>query len=132
MDRSALVREAPSRDSCAAFAARDAPDLEAAKFLARQSLEEMQHVDNFLRIMTMLGCQPKPAHAAVRFLSQAGARWTDVVKTTVFLADIADWPKMNGPYEEALGDHRPARSAFARIAALLFAGAVALLVGVMC
>ena len=33
----------------------DAPDLEAAKFLARQSLEEMQHVDNFLRIMTMLG-----------------------------------------------------------------------------
>ena len=41
----------------------DAPDLDAAKFLARQSLEEMQHVDNFLRIMTMLGCQPKPAHA---------------------------------------------------------------------
>ena len=37
----------------------DAPDLEAAKFLARQSLEEMQHVDNFLRIMTMLGCQPQ-------------------------------------------------------------------------
>ncbi len=47
----------------------DAPDLEAAKFLARQSLEEMQHVDNFLRIMTMLGCQPKPPHAAVKFLS---------------------------------------------------------------
>ena len=47
----------------------DAPDFDAAKFLARQSLEEMQHVDNFLRIMTMLGCQPKPAHAAVRFLA---------------------------------------------------------------
>ena len=47
----------------------DAPDLDAAKFLARQSLEEMQHVDNFLRIMSMLGCQPKPAHPAVRFLS---------------------------------------------------------------
>src|SRR5213075_3021145 len=27
----------------------EAPDMEAAKFLARQSLEEMQHVDNFLR-----------------------------------------------------------------------------------
>ncbi|MBP6848666.1 MAG: ferritin-like domain-containing protein, partial [Kofleriaceae bacterium] len=33
----------------------DAPDVNAAKFLARQSLEEMQHVDNFLRMMTMMG-----------------------------------------------------------------------------
>jgi bacterioferritin (cytochrome b1) len=59
----------------------DAPDLEAAKFLARQSLEEMQHVDNFLRIMTMLGCQPKPAHAAVRFLSTGmmGSSWAEHV-----------------------------------------------------
>ncbi len=59
----------------------DAPDLEAAKFLARQSLEEMQHVDNFLRIMTMLGCQPKPAHPAVRFLSTGmmGSSWPEHV-----------------------------------------------------
>jgi bacterioferritin (cytochrome b1) len=59
----------------------DAPDLEAAKFLARQSLEEMQHVDNFLRIMTMLSCQPKPAHAAVRFLSTGmmGGSWAEHV-----------------------------------------------------
>jgi bacterioferritin (cytochrome b1) len=59
----------------------DAPDLEAAKFLARQSLEEMQHVDNFLRIMTMLGCQPKPAHPAVRFLATGmmGSSWAEHV-----------------------------------------------------
>lgn len=59
----------------------DAPDLEAAKFLARQSLEEMQHVDNFLRIMTMLGCQPRPAHPAVRFLSTGmmGGSWAEHV-----------------------------------------------------
>ena len=59
----------------------DAPDLDAAKFLARQSLEEMQHVDNFLRIMTMLGCQPKPAHAAVRFLATGmmGSSWAEHV-----------------------------------------------------
>jgi bacterioferritin (cytochrome b1) len=59
----------------------DAPDLEAAKFLARQSLEEMQHVDNFLRIMTMLGCQPKPAHPAVRFLATGmmGSSWPEHV-----------------------------------------------------
>ncbi|MGN6107497.1 MAG: ferritin-like domain-containing protein [Kofleriaceae bacterium] len=59
----------------------DAPDLEAAKFLARQSLEEMQHVDNFLRIMTMLGCQPRPAHPAVRFLATGmmGGSWAEHV-----------------------------------------------------
>ena len=59
----------------------DAPDFDAAKFLARQSLEEMQHVDNFLRIMAMLGCQPKPAHPAVRFLATGmmGGSWAEHV-----------------------------------------------------
>lgn len=59
----------------------DAPDLEAAKFLARQSLEEMQHVDNFLRIMAMLGCRPRPAHPAVRFLATGmmGGSWAEHV-----------------------------------------------------
>jgi bacterioferritin (cytochrome b1) len=59
----------------------DAPDFEAAKFLARQSLEEMQHVDNFLRIMAMLGCRPKAAHPAVRFLATGmmGGSWAEHV-----------------------------------------------------
>jgi bacterioferritin (cytochrome b1) len=59
----------------------EAPDFEAAKFLARQSLEEMQHVDNFLRIMAMLGCRPRPAHAAVRFLATGmmGGSWAEHV-----------------------------------------------------
>src|SRR3954469_23044054 len=59
----------------------DAPDLEAARFLARQALEEMQHVDNFLRIMAMLGCRPRPAHAAVRFLATGmmGSSWAEHV-----------------------------------------------------
>jgi len=59
----------------------DAPDLDAARFLARQSLEEMQHVDNFLRIMTMLGLSPKPAHPAVRFLATGmmGSSWAEHV-----------------------------------------------------
>jgi bacterioferritin (cytochrome b1) len=59
----------------------DAPDFEAAKFLARQSLEEMQHVENFLRIMAMLGCKAKPAHAAVRFLATGmmGGSWAEHV-----------------------------------------------------
>jgi 2-iminobutanoate/2-iminopropanoate deaminase len=46
-------------------------------------------------------------------LESEGASLADVVKTTVFLATIADWPVMNEPYVEAFGDHRPARSAFA-------------------
>jgi bacterioferritin (cytochrome b1) len=59
----------------------DAPDYDAARFLARQSLEEMQHVDNFLRIMKMLGCEPKKPHALVRFLSTGmmGGSWAEHV-----------------------------------------------------
>lgn len=50
-------------------------------------------------------------------LESKGAGMDKIVKTTVFLADIADWPKMNGPYEEALQGNKPARSAF-QVAAL--------------
>jgi 2-iminobutanoate/2-iminopropanoate deaminase len=46
-------------------------------------------------------------------LESKGAGMDKIVKTTVFLADIADWPKMNGPYEDALQGNKPARSAFA-------------------
>ena len=59
----------------------DAPDVNAARFLARQSLEEMQHVDNFLRMMTMMGVAPARAHWAVRFLSTGmmGGSWAEHV-----------------------------------------------------
>ena len=46
-------------------------------------------------------------------LAGAGAALTDVVKTTVFLTDMADYAAMNGAYTAAFGDHRPARSAVA-------------------
>jgi 2-iminobutanoate/2-iminopropanoate deaminase len=46
-------------------------------------------------------------------LAGEGAGLTAVAKTTVFLADIADYPAMNDAYVAAFGDHRPARSAFA-------------------
>jgi bacterioferritin (cytochrome b1) len=59
----------------------EAPDYDAARFLARQSLEEMQHVDNFLRIMGALGLTPKPAHPMVRFLTTGmmGGSWAEHV-----------------------------------------------------
>jgi hypothetical protein len=47
----------------------DAPDLDAARFFSRQAVEEFQHVDNFLRILDLLGEAPAPPHRIVRFLS---------------------------------------------------------------
>src|SRR5207253_642047 len=47
----------------------EAPDLDAARFFARQAVEEFQHVDNFLRILEMLGERPARAHPLVRFLT---------------------------------------------------------------
>ncbi len=46
-------------------------------------------------------------------LSSEGATLDDVVKTTVFLVDMADYGEMNEVYMAAFGDHRPARSAVA-------------------
>ena len=43
-------------------------------------------------------------------LTEAGCTWKDVVKTTVFLHDMADFPRFNEIYAAALGDARPARS----------------------
>ena len=46
-----------------------------------------------------------------------GASMDQVVKTTLFLTDMADYGKVNEVYVAAFGDHRPARSAVA-VAAL--------------
>ncbi len=43
-------------------------------------------------------------------LDAAGLTWNHVVKTTVFLHDMNDFPKVNEVYSKALGDARPARS----------------------
>lgn len=43
-------------------------------------------------------------------LKEAGATWSSVVKTTVYLHDMADFPAMNEVYGRWLGDARPARS----------------------
>jgi 2-iminobutanoate/2-iminopropanoate deaminase len=46
-------------------------------------------------------------------LDSEGASLDDVVKTTVFLRHMRDFPIMNEAYAEAFGEHRPARSAVA-------------------
>lgn len=46
-------------------------------------------------------------------LAGEGSSLADVVKTTVFLRHMRDYPLMNEAYVAAFGDHRPARSAVA-------------------
>ena len=43
-------------------------------------------------------------------LAAAGASWRHVVKTTVFLHDLNDFPAVNETYGRILGEARPARS----------------------
>ena len=43
-------------------------------------------------------------------LSAAGVSWSEVVKTTVYLNDLSNFPTVNDVYGKWLGDARPARS----------------------
>jgi 2-iminobutanoate/2-iminopropanoate deaminase len=43
-------------------------------------------------------------------LEAGGASITDIVKVSMFLRDISDFPKMNRAYSEFFGDHKPART----------------------
>ena len=45
-------------------------------------------------------------------LKACNAGLNTIVKTTVFLSSMDDFAGMNQVYEEALGGHKPARSAF--------------------
>jgi len=74
-----------------------APDVEGQ---TRQALLNLQHV-----------------------LEAAGSSLEKVVKTTVFLRDMAEFPKMNAVYAEFFPSNPPARSAIAA-AALPKGGAV--------
>jgi 2-iminobutanoate/2-iminopropanoate deaminase len=56
-------------------------------------------------------------------LEAAGSSLDQVVKTTVFLRDMADFPRMNAIYAEFFSDKFPARSTV-QVAALPKAGAV--------
>lgn len=46
-------------------------------------------------------------------LAAAGSSLSQVIKTTVFLVDMADFAQMNEVYGRFFGDHRPARSTVA-------------------
>lgn len=46
-------------------------------------------------------------------LAAAGSGFEDVIKTTVFLVDMADFAAMNGIYARYFENHKPARSTVA-------------------
>ena len=49
-------------------------------------------------------------------LTSAGVTRDQVIKVNVYLADLADWPALNGPYAHFFGASLPARTAFAAAA----------------
>ena len=67
--------------------------------------ETMQMVEGDVVVQTRRVLQNLKA-----ILDEAGADWSDVVKTTVYLKNLADFPAMNEVYAQALGSATPARS----------------------
>ena len=67
----------------------NAPDLDSARFLARQAVEEFQHVGNFLRILQILNARPDKATGAVRFLATGlmGGDWSEHVALEMALGE---------------------------------------------
>jgi hypothetical protein len=67
----------------------NAPDLESARFLARQAVEEFQHVGNFLRILEILKAKPEKAAGSVRFLATGlmGGDWAEHVALEMALGE---------------------------------------------
>lgn len=55
----------------------NAPDMDSAKFLARQCIEELQHVDVFMEFHRWLGARPVKVHPVVRFLGKESDDWEE-------------------------------------------------------
>lgn len=66
-----------------------APHLNAAVFLAKQASEELSHVRKILRILSLMGEKPGPAHWAIRFLSteMMGKSWGEHVTLEMALGE---------------------------------------------
>lgn len=43
-------------------------------------------------------------------LEAAGSSLSQVIRTTVYISDVALWPKVNATYASVFGDHKPART----------------------
>ena len=77
------------------FCAAQIPLVPGTKELRNATIEEAtaQTLQNLRAVLASAGCHP-----------------SDVVKTTVYLTDLADFAGMNAAYAQFFGDHRPARA----------------------
>lgn len=90
------------------------PSVRAGSWLVCSGQIGIEQVDGAPRLADGLAGQVRQAMANVTGLLGAhGLGWQDVVKASVFLANIADYAEFNSVYVEGLGDHRPARSVVA-------------------
>ncbi|CAG1000176.1 hypothetical protein ARNL5_04035 [Anaerolineae bacterium] len=55
----------------------NAPDMDSAKFLARQCIEELQHVDTFKEFFRWLQARPVKVHPAIKLLSTESSTWQE-------------------------------------------------------
>lgn len=112
-----------------AEASSDEPEFVTSDLTAGLGLpfSEVARVGETLYLSGMIGVRPgtlelvpggieaesRQALENIRLMLEAtGASPDDVVKCTVMLDDMADWPRFNELYAEFFGDHRPVRSAF--------------------
>lgn len=70
-------------------------DRETGELVSDDVVEQAEHV---LRNMAAI-------------LEEAGANMESVVKATMYLADMNDFPRVNEVYARHFGNHRPARAA---------------------
>lgn len=81
-------------------------------------------VDGWLYTSGQIGLDPQTQEMAEGFEAQArqvldnleavleaaGATISDVVKATIYVADLGDFAQLNELYGERMGEHKPARS----------------------
>jgi reactive intermediate/imine deaminase len=114
--------------ACSAPHVRAAPVFHAAPDAALQTLPfaEAVEANGFLFVSGVIGVAPgtldvvpggivaeaKQTMASLQLLlARHGCTFADVVKCTVFLADMGDWPAFNEVYRGCFVDRFPARSA---------------------
>jgi len=76
--------------------------------------------DGLLFVSGQLGIEPEPSSFeeetrqalanVLAIVGAAGGNAASIVKTTVFLTDIADFSVVNSVYEHLFGSHKPARA----------------------
>lgn len=105
-----------------------APDVEFLGRIGDYPFSEAVRVGNTLYLSGQIGLDPatgKLAEGGIQpetkqtltnirtVLEKYGSDMDHVVKCTVMLADIAEWPAMNEIYKTFFPNNKPARSAFA-------------------